>query len=174
MIWRMSNRFDPAALPLADRHYNRQKPGTPQFCPPGKALVLLANSPANALWVSSYQRYAKHAWPGAWVNTLFRNEGAGLSSALILQAVAATRAAWGEPNSEGMITFINTEKVRKKRDWGRCYRKAGFNVVGRTKERNYIVLQLLPENMPDAQWAVGAQASLFNMAITAKEKDNGS
>lgn len=24
-VWRRSHRFDPAALPLADRHYNRRK-----------------------------------------------------------------------------------------------------------------------------------------------------
>jgi hypothetical protein len=34
MNWRMSHRADPLALPLADRHYNRQKPGSPQFMPP--------------------------------------------------------------------------------------------------------------------------------------------
>jgi hypothetical protein len=32
-----------------------------------------------------------------------------------------------------MVTFIDTTKVRKKRDWGRCYRKAGFSPCGYTK-----------------------------------------
>ena len=35
MPWSVSHRADPAALRIADRHYNRQKPGTPQFVPPG-------------------------------------------------------------------------------------------------------------------------------------------
>lgn len=39
MNWRLSHRFDPRALPIADSHYNRQKPGTPQFVPPGRCLV---------------------------------------------------------------------------------------------------------------------------------------
>jgi len=41
MYWTLSHRFDRRALPLADRHYNRQKPGTSQFVPPGRCIVLL-------------------------------------------------------------------------------------------------------------------------------------
>lgn len=36
MIWMRSHRADPEVVPLADRHYNRQKPGSPQFAPPGR------------------------------------------------------------------------------------------------------------------------------------------
>jgi hypothetical protein len=32
---RKSHRFDPVGVALADRHYSRQKPGSPQFMPPG-------------------------------------------------------------------------------------------------------------------------------------------
>lgn len=42
MNWRISHRADPVACRIADRHYNRQKVGTPQFVPPGRCLVLLA------------------------------------------------------------------------------------------------------------------------------------
>jgi hypothetical protein len=61
---------------MADRHYNRQKPGTPQFVPPGRCLVLLA---PEALWVSSwpFAAYVRHTWPGAWINSCFRREGGG-------------------------------------------------------------------------------------------------
>jgi hypothetical protein len=37
----LSHRADHRALPLADRHYNRQKPGTPQFVPPGRCMGML-------------------------------------------------------------------------------------------------------------------------------------
>jgi hypothetical protein len=72
--WRLSHRADAAALPLADRHYNRQKPGTPQFVPPGRCMVLLTAA-ADALWVSSwpFAEYVKHAWAGAWVCSCFRS-----------------------------------------------------------------------------------------------------
>ena len=104
MKWQLSDRADPEAVAIADRHYNRQKIGTPQFVPPGRCLVL---KQANALWVTSwpFAKYVRHAWPGAWVNSLFRNEGAGLSSDLITQAVALTRAKW-KPPSLGIVSFV--------------------------------------------------------------------
>src|SRR5271167_4064836 len=52
-VWRLSHRADTEALPIADRHYNRQKIGSPQFVPPGRCLVLLADD-ESALWVTSY------------------------------------------------------------------------------------------------------------------------
>lgn len=147
-LWMLSHRFDPLALPLADRHYNRQRPGTPQFVPPGRCVVLLA-PPADALWVTSLQRpeYARHAWPGAWVNSLFRNESPVRSSDLIRAALAATRAIWGDPPGVGCITFVDPRKTRHKRDPGRCYRRAGFQPVGQTKG-GLVALQLRPDAFP--------------------------
>jgi len=107
MHWALSHRADPIARDIADRHYNRQKIGTPQFVPPGRCLVLLSD---GALWVTSwpYPEFVKHAWAGAWVNSCFRNESRQvLSSELIREAVAATRAYWGEPPPLGMITFVD-------------------------------------------------------------------
>lgn len=48
MIWQLSDRADPEARRIADRHYNRQKPGTPQFVPPGRCLVLKALVPSGS------------------------------------------------------------------------------------------------------------------------------
>jgi len=158
--WRLSHRYDRHALPLANRHYNRQKPDTPQFVPPGRCLVLTAVS-GPALWVTSWPAFSQHAWSGAWVNTLFRNEGAGLSSELIREAVAATRARWPDVPSQGMVTFVDPTKIRRKRDPGRCYLRAGFRYVGITKERGYIVLQLVPADMPEPAKAIGMQETLL-------------
>lgn len=149
MIWCKSHRADRRALLLADRHYNRQKPGTPQFVPPGKCLVLLSPD-ADALWVSSapIAAYVKHAWAGAWMCTMFRNESPHLSSDLIRQAVSASRFVWGDPPLLGMVTFVDPTRVRRKRDFGRCYRKAGFVPCGMTKG-GLVALQLLPAVFPD-------------------------
>lgn len=146
--WRESDRFDPEALPMADRHYNRRKIGSPQFVPPGRCVVLKIET--SALWVTSwpFAEYVRHAWPGAWVNSLFRNEGAGLSSELIAYAVAATRAKW-EPPALGIISFVDADKTRHKRDPGRCYRKAGWTHVGFTKGGLW-AFQQLPADMPKA------------------------
>lgn len=159
MRWRLSNRFDPRALPLADRHYNRQKPGSPQFVPPGRCIVFLTEQ-ADALWVSSwpFAEYVKHAWAGAWVCSCFRNESPHLSSELIGEAVSATRAVWPDPPPLGMVTFVDPAKVRHKRDPGRCYRKAGWKRVGSTKG-GLVTLQILPHEMPEAKPIQGMQVT---------------
>jgi hypothetical protein len=114
----------------------------------------------GALWVTSwpFARYVKHAWAGAWVNSMFRNESRELSSELITEAVAATRSFWTPPDI-GLITFVDPTKVRRKRDFGRCYRKAGFKEVGKTKG-GLIALQLLPDAMPEAKGPLSAQLKL--------------
>lgn len=163
MLWTLSHRADDAPRRMADRHYSRQKPGTPQFVPPGRCLVLYADAgEGSAYWVTSwpFAEYTKHEWAGAWVCSAFRNEGAGLSSDLIRSAVAATRFEWPQIPSLGMITFVDAGKVRRKRDPGRCFRKAGFHEVGATKS-GLIALQLLPGEMPDPEPSLGMNLMLF-------------
>jgi hypothetical protein len=158
MIWRYSHRFEPRARDLADRHYNRQKIGSPQFVPPGRCMVLYASTPTGeAFWVTSwpFAQYVRHAWPGAWVCSAFRNEGAGRASVMIAEAVAATRSAMGEPPDMGMITFINRAHVRPTMVrgspvYGWTYRQAGFQECGETKG-GLLALQLLPADMPPAE-----------------------
>lgn len=161
MNWRLSHRADPLALPLADRHYNRQKPGTPQFVPPGRCIVLLAGTPPAALWVSSwpFAEYVRHAWPGAWICSCFRNEGAGLSSTLITEALAVTRWVWGTPPALGMVTFVDTRYTRSPNP-GYCYQRAGFVRVGHTAG-GLVALQLLPAAMPDPAPPAGGQLRLW-------------
>lgn len=162
MRWRLSWRADPAARVVADRHYNRQAIGAPQFVPPGRCLVLRTLE-AGALWVTSWPlaEYVQHRWAGAWVNSLFRNERRDLylSSELILEAVAATRWRWPAVPALGMVSFVDPDEVRHKRDPGRCYRKAGFELDGET-EGGLLAWRLRPESMPAAAAPVGAQASL--------------
>lgn len=148
MRWFLSHRADPVVVPLADRHYNRQKIGSPQFAPPGRCLVL-KTAAVDAFWITSwpYAEYVKHAWAGAWVCSAFRNESEHLSSELIREALAATIAKYVEVPALGLVTFVNATKTRKKRDPGRCYRKAGFSHVGYTKG-GLVALQILAADMP--------------------------
>lgn len=110
---------------------------------------MLLTGEAHALWVTSYPfaQYVKHEWAGAWVCSCFRNESPHLSSELIREAVAATRVKWPEVPELGMVTFVDPTKVRNKRDFGRCYIRAGFEVVGETKG-GLIALLMRPEFMP--------------------------
>lgn len=166
MFWTQVNRADPRARALADRHYNRQKPGTKQFVPPGRCLVLYAETETGrAFWVTSwpYPQFVRHAWPGAWMCSAFRNEGAAPASWLIREAVAATAAYFGTPPSQGMVTFINRAKVRPTPvhgapTWGRTYKLVGFREAGETKG-GLLALQLLPLDFPEPAPAPNQKAS---------------
>lgn len=160
MNWRLSHHFDPPARLIADRHYNRQKPGTPQFTPPGRRLVLLTD---EALWVTSWPlaEFTKHAWPGAWINSCFRREGGDqVASEMIRDGVAATRWRWPDIPALGMVTFVDPEKVRHKRDPGRCYLRAGFKLVGKTKG-GLLAFQMLPDAMPEPAEPLPRDGALF-------------
>lgn len=148
--WRLSWRADPRARPLADRHYNRQRVGAAQFVPPGRCLVLLTDA-ADAVWVTSWPiaDYVQHAWAGAMVNSLFRREGGPLASELITAACAATRAHWPDLPSLGIVSFVDPAKTRRKRDPGRCYRRAGWTHVGHTAA-GLLAFQLAPGDFPPA------------------------
>lgn len=160
-LWRLSNRAEPAAVAIADRHYNRQKPGTPQFVPPGRCLVLVSVD-GLSLWVTSWPfgEYVKHRWPGAWVNSLFRREGGALASDLIRSAVAITRHRWPDVPALGMVTFIDRDKTRPKRDPGRCYLRAGFERDGETAG-GLVAVRMAPECMPSPEEPYDPQGSLL-------------
>lgn len=151
MAWALSYRADRDALPLADRHYNRQKVGSPQFVPPGSCCVLKTD---GALWVTSMPKaeYVLHRWRGAWVNSLFRRESGPRASDLILQAVAATRWLYGDPPALGMVSFVDPAHVQPTRRrgadvYGYCYLKAGFSHDGFTVGGLWAWV-LPPERMP--------------------------
>lgn len=149
MRWMVSWRADPIARRIADRHYNRQSVGAAQFVPPGRCLVLRTPD-ATAVWVTSwpFAEYVKHEWAGAWINSCFRNErpDLDLSSDLIVSAIGCTLWKW-DPPPLGMVTFVDPSKTRRKRDPGRCYRRAGFTPVGETKG-GLLAFQMEPDDMP--------------------------
>ena len=154
--WSLSHRADAEVVPMADRHYNRQKVGSPQFVPPGRCHVLKAGTAeqllnpwtGGAFWVTSwpYAEDGKHAWAGAWGCSAFRNEGAGQASDLIRAAVASTVEKWPDVPELGMVSFIDPSKVeprpiRGRKTWGHSWFEAGFQHVGYTKARVRRLLQ---------------------------------
>ena len=170
MHWLRSHRADPEVVPLADRHYNRQKIGSPQFAPPGRCLVLKTHE-LDAFWITSwpFAQYVKHAWAGAWVCSAFRNESDHRASELIVEAVAATLAEYGPAPELGMITFVDTHKVKRTRKPGYTFSKAGFRHCGWTKGGLY-AMQLLPADMPQPMRSMvddGRQRPLFEREAAA-------
>jgi hypothetical protein len=161
MLWITSHRADAEVVPLADRHYNRQKIGSPQFVPPGRCMVL--KTPAlDAFWVTSwpFAQYVKHAWAGAWVCSAFRNESDHRASELIRDAVAATLNKYGEAPELGMITFVDTLKVKRTRKPGYTFSKVGFRHCGWTNGGLY-AMQLLPADMPSPMAPLSTQGLLL-------------
>lgn len=160
MIWRPSHRFDPVGRVLADRHYSRQKPGSPQFMPPGSCRVLVAANGRAVFGLSNPKpEYVKHAWAGAWVTSIFRNEDAGpLASDMIRAALALMQLPngnWdGRVPTLGCVTFVDPKMVpgipvRGERVKGFCFLMAGFRCVGETKSGK-LAWQLLPRDFPPA------------------------
>jgi hypothetical protein len=151
MRWCLTWRADPRLAALADRHYSRKSHGASQFAPPG-SVVCLITADGLAGWVTWRTDYPDADWlRDAWCCTLFRNEGGGLSSSLIREAVAATRAKWGEPPSGGTVTTVDASKVRHKRDPGRCFLRAGFyRLPELTKDRGLVILRLAVADHPPA------------------------
>lgn len=166
MRWMRVTVADAFARAMADRHYPREKVGARMFTPPGWKVVLRLPT-FDAYWVSLRQdpQYVDHSWAGAWVCSAFRNESPHLSSALIIEAAAATVDAWGPPPPLGMITFVDagaTERRRSKRALpGHCFRVAGFREEERRTQRGLICLRLPPEAFPGAKTALQRQGTLF-------------
>lgn len=174
MPWAISTRADPRCCAIADRHYSRQKIGSPQFMPPGGCCVLYTGTPGDgeAVWGVStpFTEYVKHQWAGAWMCSIFRNEGAGLATELIWSAIAATRAVVGEPPALGLVTFISRKHVKPfisrrwggevRAIWGQTFRQAGFREVGETKS-GLLALQLLPADFPEPVSPHGHQGNFY-------------
>lgn len=160
MPWVESHRADPMTRFIADRHYNRQKIGAPQFVPPGRCYVLRTIN-YDAFWVTSwpFAQYVKHAWGGAWICSAFRNESKNyLASELIRTAVSATRWFWPNIPEKGLITFIDRTKVKSikvhgKETWGRTFMLAGFKHIGETKG-GLLVFQMQQQDIPFAKPAI--------------------
>jgi hypothetical protein len=135
--WQVRNAFDPAANVLADRHYNRQQRGSGQVGPPGRKLVFVTHC-ERAVWVSHWP-YADLALDklDAWRCTIFRNEGAGLSSDLIRTAMQLTAQLWSGRPAEGWITWIDRRHVRSTNP-GYCFKQAGWT-IDRTWQHPHLV-----------------------------------
>lgn len=147
-VWIQVKDGDDTVRSIFDRHYSRQhyKDGRSplQFVGPGYKMVMMTPC-AKAIFVWRKfiddcidKRTGKRQ---AGINcAVFRNEGAGLSSELI---IAAEFKAWARWPRERLYTYVDTKKIRKKRDSGRCFRKAGWNPCGFTKN-GLMILEKLP------------------------------
>lgn len=129
--WAVVTKFDRRACALADRHYPRQRPGASQFMPPGQTLVLVTED-GLAVWgvvLNLDPRGARR-----WRVSIFRNEGPRLSSELVREALEVTYREWARKYGElppcALRTEVDPLKIKRKRDPGRCFRRAGWTSLG--------------------------------------------
>jgi hypothetical protein len=130
--WLITDKGDQDARRLADDHYTRQTPGSPQFTRNGQNLVFITRD-AKAVWVTFRPTPGKAVRMDgldAWECALFRNIGAGLSSELIEEATWLSLALWGEYPKDGLITSVDVNKTKPKQDPGYCYLQAGWTPFG--------------------------------------------
>lgn len=157
--WHRIIHTDPRALEMADRHYSRKSPGTPEFIPAGHKIVLMhfaADGTPAALWASHRPApdagLARPRFDGldVWDCSIFRVEQRTVpASELIAEAVAITRGLWTPTPADGFYTTINPRKVppikRRGQDmWGYCYVKAGWELQERRTSSQGLIVLILP------------------------------
>lgn len=142
MRWIETDKGDPAARELADRHYTRQSIGAPMFTRPGYNQVLIAEqcNGRRALfvwwrpkWESGIKGTERFDRLRCVECTIFRNETRFRSSTLISEAIACL-LTWDKIKNadlnDGIITAVNSAKTAGGRSLsspaGICFIAAGF------------------------------------------------
>lgn len=150
MHWTEVKDGHPVGLQLARRHYSskfsrsyrKSKKPSKLFVGPGQRLVLLTAC-GRALFAWRFCRPGGRAIYGGYEGiycTIFRNEGyeGCLSSDLIREAVELARQRW--PEATSCFTFVDPGSVAS-RNPGFCFKKAGWQPDGFTKQRGLLILR---------------------------------
>jgi len=127
---------------IFDNHYSRQHYADGRkpllYAGPGEKIVLVT---PDALALFIWRKFRSMDHQEGVSCAVFRNEGAGLSSDLIR---AADELAWQRWGGERLYTYVDPKKIRRKRDPGRCFLKAGWKHFGWTKG-GLRILHIRPE-----------------------------
>ena len=139
--WQTIRDGDPRELAMLERHYPsrkyRGKRGRNRTgAGPGEKLVLLTTC-GRAIFIWHRLRYRVDQQQGLNCST-FRNEGAGLSSGLILQAEARAWQKW--PEDQRLFTFVDPGEIASPNP-GYCFKQAGWTHAGHTKKRGLVILE---------------------------------
>jgi len=139
-IWFEVKDGNRLAREIFDRHYSRRRYADGRkpklFVGPGQKMVLITVD-LDALFI--WRKFISKDTQTGISCAVFRNESDLLSSELIR---AADRLAIRRWPGERHYTYVDSRKVRKKRDPGRCFIRAGWETVGITKDRGLLILAL--------------------------------
>lgn len=129
---------DPSGLVLFKRHYSHRpyKDGRKPklFVGPGEKMVLITPC-ARSLFV--WRKFISGDGQHGVNCAVFRNEGAGLSSLLIM---AAMGLAWSRWPGERLFTYVNPRRVNSANP-GFCFICAGWRRCGITKWNRLLILE---------------------------------
>jgi hypothetical protein len=142
-FWRRIPKFDARGARLADRHYSRRKIGSPQFMPPGQTIILLSIDELSVFgWWRPDPASGIRSMNGldGWTCTIFRREGAGLASEMILDAELAFDEFGYDCGPDGLITYVADAKVTSPNP-GYCFKRAGYQVAGRSADDKKTLLR---------------------------------
>lgn len=145
-IWVQVRDGNLSAGKLFSRHYSKyhyvdgRKPKL--FVGPGEKVVLLTKD-KKALFV--WRKFIDASGQKGINCAIFRNEGAELSSRLILEA---EKIAWAKWPAERLYTYVNAGKIRSINP-GCCYKKAGWTQCGLTKRRGLMIFEKLSESIKE-------------------------
>lgn len=150
--WLSVQRDDPRAFAFYRRHYSSEKQmksfrerGNTNFMGPGEPLVLLSQC-GRAVFAWQFNTVERYDKQTGVCCTMFRNEGAGLSSDLIREADELARNRW--PDQLRHFTYVNAEKTRRRRSKravaGKCFIEAGWRECGRSKEGLVLLERVWP------------------------------
>lgn len=129
------------ARAIFDRHYSRYRYADGRnpslFVGPGEKMVLLTAC-ARALFV--WRKFVSMDAQDGINCAVFRNEGGGLSSTLIGEAMAR---AWERWPGERLYTYVNPRRIRSTNP-GFCFLQAGWRRCGTTKRRGLLIMECPP------------------------------
>jgi hypothetical protein len=180
MHWILAHKFHPRCVALADRHYSRQSPGSPQFCRPGYNLTLFTRAGGGEAvfnWWRPRWDIGRKDNLRAIECTIFRNETQLLSSALIVEATAAV-LTWRPSPHEGpdqhrdtnLITSVHAEATQGRRSRhhrpGHCFRCAGWEDLDHRAGRATCWLVCPSGALPPPQQPLGTPADQTVLPLT--------
>lgn len=137
-LWIPVKDGDDHARSVFDRHYSRYRYADGRnpklFVGPGQKLVLVTPC-RRALFV--WRKFISGDGQEGVNCAIFRNEGAGVSSDLIVAADAIADIRWP---GERHFTYVNPKRVRSQNP-GYCFIKAGWRRCGITKHNKLLILE---------------------------------
>ena len=131
-------------------HYSRESVGAVDFMGSGKTFVLLAEHEggSRAVWGVIENFDGSRDGTRRFRCSIYRNETPWLSSELIREATALTYERWARAfqwsGSPPLITEVDASKVKRKRDPGRCFLKAGWTRTGEITTRGRLIFRAPP------------------------------